>query len=175
VEYDGYANISAALPLLAMSFRPVALPQDVPGTLWLTAMPGRLEPWPTFVAEARRAKLTQLVCLTPREELAELSPAYHAAVAQGSLAWRWLNLPMGDFGLPYDKPAFRRGIAQIAAGLRHGDVVLMHCAAGLGRTGTAAACVLKALGLNAPDALQRIRDAGSNPQNALQSGLVEWF
>ena len=51
----------------------------------------------------------------------------------------------------------------------------MHCAAGLGRTGTAAACVLKALGLSAPQALQRIRDAGSNPQNALQSGMVEWF
>ena len=65
-----------------MSFRPVALPPDVPGTLWLSAMPGRLEPWASFVAEARRAKLTQLVCLTPREELAELSPAYHAAVMQ---------------------------------------------------------------------------------------------
>ncbi|MGH8858054.1 MAG: hypothetical protein ACREXG_08495 [Polaromonas sp.] len=76
-----------------MPFRPVALPPDVPGTLWLSAMPGRMEPWARFVAEAKRAKLTQLVCLTPREELAELSPAYHAAVAQGSLAWRWLNLP----------------------------------------------------------------------------------
>ena len=158
-----------------MPFRPVALPPDVPGTLWLAAMPGRLEPWPTFVAEAKRARLTQLVCLTPREELAELSPDYHAAVVQGSQDWRWLNLPMGDFGLADDEPAFRDGITQIAAALRRGDAVLMHCAAGMGRTGTAAACVLKALGLSAPDALQRIRDAGSNPQNALQSGMVEWF
>jgi protein tyrosine/serine phosphatase len=53
--------------------------------------------------------------------------------------------------------------------------VLMHCAAGLGRTGTAAACLLKALGLEAGEALQRVRDAGSNPQNAEQSGLVHWF
>ena len=59
--------------------------------------------------------------------------------------------------------------------MRAGDAVLLHCAAGLGRTGTAAACVLKALGLDAQEALQRVRDAGSNPQNAEQSGLVHWF
>jgi hypothetical protein len=34
---------------------------------------------------------------------------------------------------------------------------------------------LKALGLPAQEALQRVRDAGSNPQNALQSGFVDWF
>jgi hypothetical protein len=35
--------------------------------------------------------------------------------------------------------------------------------------------VLKALGLAEDEALQRVRDAGSNPQNAKQSGLVGWF
>ncbi len=59
--------------------------------------------------------------------------------------------------------------------LERGDAVLLHCAAGMGRTGSTAACVLKALGLHRDDALQRVRDAGSNPQNAQQSGLVDWF
>ena len=59
--------------------------------------------------------------------------------------------------------------------VRAGGVVLVHCAAGIGRTGTAAACVLKALGLEADEALARVRSAGSNPQNAEQSGLVGWF
>ena len=63
----------------------------------------------------------------------------------------------------------------LAVALRRGESVLLHCAAGIGRTGTAAACVLKALGLPAQHALQRVRDAGSNPQNAEQSGLVAWF
>ncbi len=40
---------------------------------------------------------------------------------------------------------------------------------------SAAACVLKSLGLEVPQALQRVREAGSNPQNAEQSGLVDWF
>ena len=52
---------------------------------------------------------------------------------------------------------------------------MLHCAAGMGRTGSTAACVLKALGLDTAEALQRVRDAGSNPQNAQQSGLVNWF
>ncbi|HXE47208.1 MAG TPA: tyrosine-protein phosphatase, partial [Ramlibacter sp.] len=71
--------------------------------------------------------------------------------------------------------AFRREVQQIAAALRQGDAVLLHCAAGLGRTGSTAACVLKALGVPTEEALQRVRDAGSNPQNAQQSGLVGWF
>jgi hypothetical protein len=35
--------------------------------------------------------------------------------------------------------------------------------------------VLKRLGLPADEALRRVRDAGSNPQSAVQSGLVNWF
>ena len=158
-----------------MPLRPVVLPPDVPGKLWLASMPGRFGPWQSFDREARRVGLSLVVCLTPRNEIAELSPAYHAALDQGTLPFRWQNLPMPNFGLPEDPPAFRRDIAQIAQALRQGDAVMLHCAAGLGRTGTAAACVLKALGLDGEQALERVRDAGSNPQNAKQSGLVGWF
>jgi protein-tyrosine phosphatase len=138
-------------------------------------MPGRFEPWSAFEAQAQRARLALVVCLTPRSELAELSPAYHAAVVQGTVPFRWRNLPMPNFGVPEDAAVFRREVQQVASALRHGDAVLLHCAAGMGRTGSTAACVLKALGLTTEDALQRVRDAGSNPQNAQQSGVVEWF
>ena len=158
-----------------MALRSVVLPPDVPGALWLAAMPGRSSPWPVFESEAKRAGLALVVCLTPRSEMAELAPAYHAAVTRGALGFRWLNLPMPNFGLPDDPPAFRREVARIADELRGGNAVLLHCAAGLGRTGTTAACVLKALGLSQDDALDRVRQAGSNPQNAKQSGLVGWF
>ena len=158
-----------------MTLRPVTLPPEVPGTLWLSAMPGRFGPWEAFDREARLAGLALVVCLTPRHEMAELSPAYQAALDQGTLPFRWQHLPMPNFGLPDDPPAFRRDIARIAEALRHGDAVMLHCAAGLGRTGTVAACVLKALGLPQSEALERVRAAGSNPQNAKQSGLVGWF
>ncbi len=138
-------------------------------------MPGRFETWNAFQQEADRAKLTEVICLTPRHEMAELSPAYHKAVCEGTATFRWTCVPMRNFGLPEDPSAFRREVASIAQALRNGDAVMLHCAAGIGRTGSTAACVLKALGLDTEESLQRVRDAGSNPQNAEQSGLVDWF
>lgn len=158
-----------------MALRPLRLPEDVPGQVLLGAMPGRFEPWAAFRKQADSAGLGTIVCLAPRPELAELSPEYHAALARGGLPFRWMHVPMRNFGLPEDPAAFRRDIAAIAQSVRGGEVVLLHCAAGLGRTGTAAACLLKALGVDAGEALQRVREAGSNPQNAEQSGLVHWF
>ena len=83
---------------------------------------------------------------------------------------------MRNFGVPEDPAAIpaRRG-SRSRRRCARGDSVMLHCAAGLGRTGSTAACVLKALGLATRGSLQRVRDAGSNPQNAQQSGLVDWF
>lgn len=158
-----------------MAFRPLPLPDDVPGRLWLQSMPGRREPWNAFLDEARLNRLDMLVCLNPLEEVAELSPAYHKAVAQGRMPFRWLHVPMRDFGLAADAAAFRQGVEQVAQGLRMGDRALLHCAAGMGRTGTMAACVLKRLGMPAAEALAAVSAAGSNPQSALQSGWIHQF
>jgi protein-tyrosine phosphatase len=158
-----------------MPLRPATLPPQVPGSLWLGPMPGRFESWSEFGATAQRNALSLVVCLTPRSEIAELSPAYHSAGVQGTMPFRWMNLPMRNFGVPDDTAGFRRDVREIAAALQRGDAVMLHCAAGIGRTGSTAACVLKALGLKTEEALQRVREAGSNPENAKQSGLVDWF
>ena len=158
-----------------MTMRLLPMEDRCPGSLWLGSMPGRFERWSAFMTEARRNKLSLVVCLAPPEEVASLSPAYWRAIAEGSLDFRFLHLPMQNFGLPRDLAGFRDGIEQMAASLAAGDTVMLHCAAGIGRTGTAAACLLKRLGLATPEALQRVSDAGSNPENAVQSGLVERF
>ncbi len=163
------------MPSHPVPFRPVPLPPPASGALWLHAMPGRLEPWPAFLAEAQRVQLSLLVCLTPRHELASLSPAYDEALRRGTLPMRWQHLPMRDLGLAANLAVFRKGIEQIAQAVAGGEVVLLHCAAGIGRTGTAAACLLKRLGLPREQALQRVRAAGASPESAAQSGLVDSF
>ena len=158
-----------------MSFRPVTLPVTVPGKLWLHSMPGRLESWDEFLAEARRHQLARVVCLNPLIEVQRGSPDYYRAITAGTLPFELLHMPMRDFGLGDDGEEFRAAIAQITAALRDGDAVLLHCAHGIGRTGTVAACTLKALGLPTLQALTQVRDAGSNPQSALQSGWIQQF
>ena len=165
----------AAAPAVTSPLTPTAPTVIAPGQLWLQSMPGRLESWPAFLDEARAAQLTVVVCLNPLEEVAQLSPAYHKAIAEGRLPFRWQHLPMRDFGLGADPAAFRLGVEQVANSLVLGQHVLLHCAAGIGRTGTVAACVLKQLGLPAALALARVREAGSNPQSALQSGWIDQF
>jgi protein-tyrosine phosphatase len=158
-----------------MNLRPVELPPAVPGSLWLSGMPGRYGTWREFEEKAKASGLGVIVCLTPRDEIDELSPDYGAAVRRGGASFDWVHLPVPNFGVPPNAQAFRDAIERIASRIEKGDSVLMHCAAGMGRTGSAAACVLKALGLSSQDALERVRAAGSNPQNASQSGFVDWF
>jgi protein-tyrosine phosphatase len=138
-------------------------------------MPGRLESWGSFLDETRLRDLNLVVCLNPLEEVAGLSPAYHKAIAEGRLPFRWQHLPMRDFGLGADPAAFRLGVEQLSHSLMLGEQVLLHCAAGLGRTGTVAACVLKQAGLSREAAVAHVRAAGSNPQSALQSGWIDQF
>ncbi len=158
-----------------MPMRPVLLPPGVTGTLWLASMPGRLEPWPAFVAESRERRLALVLCLTPDDEVRALSPDYWKAIRGGALPFTWRSLPVRNFDTPSNLADFIDGIETASQALQRGDAVMLHCAAGIGRTGTAAACLLKQLGLATDEALRRVRNAGSNPETARQGGLVERF
>jgi protein-tyrosine phosphatase len=159
----------------AVSLRPLALPAGLPGRVFLSGMPGRFEAWPSFLARAGQAGVTHVVCLTPLHEIESVSPDYHDALERDCFPYGWEHLPMRDFGAALEAQAFHAGIEQLAQRVLRGETVLLHCAAGIGRTGTVAACLLKRLGMPATQALQRVREAGSNPQSAVQSGLIDSF
>ena len=161
-----------------MPLRPLELPPPAAaqgGRVWLGAMPGRLEPWSEFLAEAHDKGLHEVLCLNPMFEVERLSPDYARAIRDGALPFDWTHLPMQDFGLAAGADDYRDAIVRLAGRVRGGRSLLLHCAAGIGRTGTTAACLLKSLGASAPLALRRVREAGSNPESALQQGLIERF
>ena len=155
--------------------RAVQLPSDVRGALWLHAMPGRAEPLDALWAWARSARLDGIVCLAGEAEIAAKSPAYAEALSTSSGPCAIERVPIRDFGVPDDAEAFGALAARIAKRLHDGRRILIHCGAGIGRTGMLAMCVLLAMGYTLADANAAVRTAGSHPETAEQRALVAWW
>lgn len=155
-------------------FRSVRLPPDVPGALFLHSMPGFNEPY----IDARNAMsdhgLQRVVCLTGTSEIARYSAEYLRAVRRRALPCDWVSFPIADMQAATNRAAYLELVRDVVRRLRAGDKVLVHCAYGIGRTGTFAASVLVALGHTVAEAVALVRLAGSNPETATQQGLIDW-
>ena len=153
-------------------FRSVPLPDGVAGQLFLHSMPGRLEPFDDAKDAIAEAEIRRVVCLTPSDEIRDKSPGYAAAIAAGT-PWRHVAHPIPDFGVPHDEGAFSSVVNSIADALRRGENVLVHCAAGIGRTGTFAVAVLMRLGVPLRDARRTVPAAGSSAESEEQVQFLE--
>ena len=146
----------------------VPLPAGVPGRLWLC---GKLAIGPQRFADPAMPWST-VVCLCERHELAERYPAYVDWLeSDGSAAIWWpipdMYAPPVDVALPF--------VDDLATRLRAGDGLLVHCAAGIGRSGTTAVCVLVRLGLPSADAEAAVGEARAlaGPETGAQRDLVD--
>jgi protein tyrosine/serine phosphatase len=158
-----------------LGFRPLPLPEGIRGALYLSSMPGRYRPFDRDVREAEELGVTTVVCLNPRDEIEWKSPHYHAALGDGSHGWRVIEHPIEDFRAPVRDRSFVILVEDIAAHLRSGERLMLHCAGGIGRTGTVSACILIALGLGSDEALAAVRRARAWPENRAQTDFVHWF
>jgi len=154
-------------------FRSVPLPPSLPGHLQLHSMPGRHESMTTFEAELAAHAVDRIISLTGLAEIRAKSPAFAQAIAAGFPKPR-TEFPMEDFGVPADRAGFLALAQEMAADLRRGETLLVHCGAGIGRTGTLAASALICLGLDETAALQAVGQAGAGPETDEQSDLVRW-
>jgi protein-tyrosine phosphatase len=158
-----------------LGFREIPLPEGVRGRLFLSSMPGRYRPFAHDLAEAEALGVATVLCLNPRDEIELKSPHYHAALNDGSHGWRVLEHPIEDFRAPSRDQRFVELIDEVAEHLRGGESLMLHCAGGIGRTGTVSACILIALGMSPEEALAEIRRKGARPENKAQSDFVHWF
>lgn len=154
--------------------RPVRLPHGIAGELWLGPMPGRIRPFGDDMDDLRAQKITRIVSLTPLAEIEEKAPFYATALG-GEMDIAITRFPIADFGIPTDEASLFALADEAARHLSGGGRVFVHCAAGIGRTGTVAICILRALGLKTVEATALVASAGSGPETEAQKALVDRF
>ena len=154
--------------------RALRLPSDAAGALWLGPMPGRLRPFGDDLADLHAQGITGIVSLTALAEIEEKAPGFAAALA-GEIDIPVVRFPITDFGIPEDEAGLFALADDTARALYAGGRVFVHCAAGVGRTGTFAICILRALGLDITEATALVASAGSGPETEAQRALVARF
>ena len=137
-------------------------------------MPGRNEPLLEFAQAALLCEIHTVVCLAEWDELHQKSPEYAKLVESNTAAWIQLLFPIPDFSVPTDKRKFLVFSRTCADEIEAGRRILIHCGAGIGRTGTLAALVLMHLSVPLTAALRSVKAAGSHPETPQQYALVEW-
>ena len=92
----------------------------------------------------------------------------------------FLDLTEGEFAIPDltcpSRETMTRILDRIDELLEGGEVVYVHCRAGIGRTGTVVGCYLVRHGMSGPEALAAVeRRRGAPPETREQRRLVlDW-
>jgi protein-tyrosine phosphatase len=150
----------------------VGLPDGVPGRLYKMGMPGRFTELESDLDQMRQSNVELIVCLTPQDEMQAKSERYFEAVVDQKLGIEHIELPIEDQGVPLDVADYEKLVSRVHDLLLEGKSVLVHCAAGIGRTGVFIISVLQNLGHDTADATQIARQAGSWPENNEQRAFL---
>ena len=148
------------------------MPPGISGTLFLHSMPGREEPLQAAWAEASRQEIKGIVCLTGSHEIRAKSPDYATAMDTGSVPFEMLCCEIPDYETPSDREAFCKLVFKVATRVKNGDSMLIHCGAGIGRTGMFATAVLMAMGLSQKQAAEEVSKAGSGAETDGQNAFL---
>jgi len=118
----------------------------------------RLEAW---ILEAKAHGVDRIICFMPEPELIEKGIAREAdfSIQQGLV---FSHFPIQDFGIPKspeDEARYRALMLDVNRALQSGQTVMVHCAGGIGRAGTACCCLLVQQGMAATDAIKAVSQA----------------
>ena len=124
----------------------------------------------------RAAGVDLVVSLLETSEALELElVAQEASCAKNGISFRRFSIP--DRGIPDRRDNFISFIALLAKEVEAGKSLVIHCRAGIGRTGLVACCLLQSLGIKTEQAWMRLSEARgvSIPDTAEQRMYAEAF
>lgn len=140
----------------------------VPGAVGMTLLPGKRRNgysgphWRDPVADARRLRdvhgCDTFLLLVEDVDLA-MSRAWGTVPSLEAAGIRVVRHPVPDMDVPRDPAAYRVTLDDVLARIRGGERVVVACRGGLGRTGTAVACLLVDGGVAPDEAIARVRAA----------------
>jgi hypothetical protein len=154
--------------------RSVALPSNINGQLFLGPMPGRYESFDQSKETMINHSVDHIVCLVPLHEIQYKSFSYASALRTGALPCPVTFFPILDYEVPENKKSYLDIVHDVAARLEKGENILIHCGAGMGRTGIFAISVLMATGIEAKQSIELVRAAGSFPESPQQWEFIQW-
>ena len=155
-------------------FRPVKLPAHIGGHLLLHHMPGRREPLVRVWQEITETRIGSIVSLAGLDETRKTAPEYANAIVNGSVPCDRIEFAFPDYGVPDDPAGLYLLARDLAERLRAGGRLLIHCGAGIGRTGMLAIGILLALDQPLDEARRAVADAGAGPVTPDQDDWVAW-
>ena len=139
-----------------------------PGAVGMTLLPGKRRDgysgphWRDPAADARRLRdvhaCDTFLLLVEDVDLA-MSRAWETVPALEAAGIRVVRHPVPDLDVPRDPAAFRVTLDDVLTRIRRGERVVVACRGGLGRTGTAVACLLVDGGVLPDEAIARVRAA----------------
>jgi protein-tyrosine phosphatase len=149
------------------------------GRLAMSRAPGWLGDLHEELAQIRSVGIGSVLALVedkdiPFFRIAESADHYIAAVGEAGLVLH--RHPVPDHQVPTSLPDFVTTIVRLNNRLRAGESILVHCLAGIGRTGLTTACSLVALGAEVDEAVAIVRATNEfRIETAGQLRFVEEF
>jgi len=159
------------------SSRLTDLPYGLDGKVYRSPLPHSplFDPEGTLLDTFVQAGVAVVVMLTPEKEVREVTGRDLKRLYEKT-GFDVIHVPIEDFSVP-ERGAFQQPIRQVVQSAQSGQTVVIHCHAGLGRTGMFAACLAKAImDLGGDEAVRWVRHYVPDAvQTAQQYRYVENF